>query len=147
MLALAAPALAQESNPDVVVTAQQAQKQVASDGQIGVLGQQDALATPFNVTGYTAQLILDQQAETLGDVLENDPTVRTTLGFGNQSEQFVIRGFALFGDDVSIDGLFGVTPRQLVSPELYERVQVLNGANAFLFGAAPGGSGSAAAST
>ena len=126
---------------DVIVTAQQAQKQVASDGSLGVLGDKAALETPFNVTSYTAQMILDQQSETIGDVLENDPSVRTTFGFGNQAEQFVIRGFALFGDDVAIDGLYGIAPRQLVSPELYERVQVLAGANAFLFGAAPGGSG------
>ncbi|SFR96858.1 TonB-dependent receptor [Sphingomonas jatrophae] len=142
---LATPAVAQASqdkaSDEIVVTAQQRQKQVVSDGSVGVLGDKSALETPFNVTSYTAQLVLDQQAETLGDVLENEPSVRTTQGFGNQAELFVIRGFALNGDDVAMDGLFGITPRQLVSPELYERVQVLNGANAFLFGAAPGGSG------
>ncbi|RDE05821.1 TonB-dependent receptor [Sphingomonas aracearum] len=144
-LALAAPAWAQEAaaqnDADVIVRAQQAQKQVTSDGDLGALGRQEALATPFNVSTYTAQLVLDQQSETLGDVLENDPSVRTTYGFGNQSEQFVIRGFALNGDDIAIDGLYGITPRQLVSPEPYESVQVLNGASAFLFGASPGGSG------
>lgn len=153
MLVYATPALAQDSsaapvqtNDDIIVTAQQAQKQVVSDGTIGVLGSKDAMSTPFSVTTYTAQLILDQQSETIGDVLENDPAVRTTYGSGNQSELFVIRGFALNGDDVSIDGLYGVTPRQLVSPELYEGVQVLNGASAFLLGAAPSGRVSGAAS-
>ncbi|SEM74200.1 iron complex outermembrane recepter protein [Sphingomonas gellani] len=126
---------------DVVVTAQQQRRQVTSDGSLGALGDLGALETPFNVRNYTAQLVLDQQAETLGEVLENDPSVRTTQGFGNQSELFVIRGFPLNGDDVALDGLYGITPRQLVSPELYERVQVLNGSSAFLFGAAPGGSG------
>jgi len=144
-LVVASPAFAQEapaqSQEEVIVVAQQAQKQVVSDGNVGVLGAQDALSTPFNITTYTAQLILDQQSETIGEVLENDPAVRTTFGSGNQSELFVIRGFALFGDDVSIDGLYGVTPRQIVSPELFDNVQVLNGASAFLFGAAPGGSG------
>ncbi len=147
-LVLAHPALAQnrpaddtQNQGDVIVVAQQAQKQVVSDGSVGVLGPQDALSTPFNVTSYTAQLILDQQAETIGEVMENDPAVRTTFGSGNQSELFVIRGFPLNGDDVSIDGLYGVTPRQIVSPELFDSVQVLNGASAFLFGAAPGGSG------
>jgi iron complex outermembrane receptor protein len=144
-LAVASPAFAQEapaqSHEDVIVVAQQAQKQVVSDGNVGVLGAQDALSTPFNISTYTSQLILDQQAETIGEVMENDPAVRTTYGSGNQSELFVIRGFALFGDDVSIDGLYGVTPRQIVSPELFDNVQVLNGASAFLFGAAPGGSG------
>jgi iron complex outermembrane receptor protein len=141
-----APLLAQDSadsatdNTEIIVTAQQARKQVESGGSLGVLGNKDALSTPFNLSSYTAQLILDQQSETIGDVLENDPAVRTTYGSGNQSELFVVRGFALAGDDVSIDGLYGITPRQLVSPELYDSVQVLNGASAFLFGAAPGGS-------
>ena len=138
---IAAPAWAQEASDDIIVTAQQAQKQVVSSGNIGVLGNKSALETPFNVTTYTAQLVLDQQAETIVDVLKNDPSVRTTFGFGNQSELFVIRGFALSGDDVAMDGLFGITPRQIVPPELYESIQVLNGANAFLFGAAPSGTG------
>ena len=126
---------------EVIVTAQQQRKQVESNGSVGVLGTQDALSTPFNLTTYTSKLILDQQAETIGAVLQNDPAVRLTFGSGNQSEMFVIRGFALFGDDIAFDGLYGVVPRQLVSPELFESVQVLNGASAFLYGAAPGGSG------
>lgn len=138
---IAAPGHAQDAAAEIVVTAQQQQKQVVSNGTVGALGPKAALETPFNITSFTARLILDQQAETIGKVLENDPSVRTTLAFGNQAELFVIRGFPLFGDDIAIDGLFGVTPRQIVSPELYDSVQVLNGANAFLFGAAPGGSG------
>lgn len=147
LVSLAAMSHAQEPEQDnpteqeIVVTAQQQRPQVTSEGSLGALGDRSALETPFNVRNYTAQLILDQQAETLGEVLENDPSVRTTQGFGNQSELFVIRGFPLSGDDVALDGLYGITPRQLVSPELYERVQVLNGSSAFLFGAAPGGSG------
>lgn len=144
-IAMPHAAIAQETagsdTDEIIITAQQAQKQVESNGTIGVLGDLEALETPFNVTSYTAQLILDQQSETIGDVLENEPSVRTTYGFGNQAELFVVRGFTLSGDDVAIDGLYGVTPRQLVSPELYERVQVLNGANAFVFGAAPSGTG------
>ena len=141
------PAVAQDTETteedmrQIIVTSQQQRKQVESEGSIGVLGDLDALSTPFNVSSYTAQLILDQQSETLGDVLENEPSVRTTYGAGNQSELFVVRGFTLNGDDVAIDGLYGITPRQLISPELYDSVQVLNGAAAFLFGAAPGGSG------
>src|SRR5262245_30778273 len=107
LAATTAPAAAQsapeenEDSRDIIVTAQQAQKQVISDGNLGALGFQDALSTPFNVSSYTAQLVLDQQSETIGDVLDNDPSVRTTYGSGNQSELFVIRGFALNGDDVS----------------------------------------------
>ena len=143
-LAAATPALAQEVAPEddsIVVTAQRENEtQVIRQGSLGALGEKDAMEVPFAVKAYSETLILNQQPLTLGAVLENDPSVRTSLGFGNASEQFVIRGFPLYGEDIAIDGLYGVTPRQLVSPELYDQVQVLNGASAFLFGAAPGGS-------
>ncbi len=125
---------------EVIVTAQQQRKQVESSGKLGVLGTQDALSIPFNLTTFTSKLILDQQTETIGAVLENDPGVRVTYGSGNQSELFVIRGFPVDGDDVSFDGLYGILPRQLISPELFDSVQVLNGASAFVYGAAPSGS-------
>jgi iron complex outermembrane receptor protein len=126
---------------DVVVTAQRRnQSQVVREGSLGALGDKSAADVPFSVKSYNAALILNQQPQTLGQVLENDPSIRTTYGFGNAAEQFVVRGFPLYGDDIGFDGLYGITPRQLVAPELYEQVQVLNGASAFLNGAAPGGS-------
>ncbi|MFS0772528.1 TonB-dependent receptor [Sphingomonas sp. 1P08PE] len=134
---------AQDGNgDDIVVTAQQRNEtQVIRGGQIGILGDKPASDVPFSIRSYDSTLILNQQPQTLGQLLENDPAVRTTYGFGNAAELFVIRGFPLFGDDVGLDGLYGITPRQLVAPELYDQVQVLNGASAFLNGAAPGGSG------
>lgn len=148
LLALAAnaPAHAQiaedTAQEDIVVTAQRGNEtQVARAGQVGVLGDKPAEDVPFTIRSYNAALILNQQPQTLGQVLENDPSIRTTYGFGNASEQFVIRGFQLYGDDVGLNGLYGITPRQLVAPELYDQVQILNGASAFLNGAAPGGSG------
>lgn len=139
----ATPALAQEaptSSEEIVVTAQRNNEtQVERGGSLGALGDKDAMEVPFAVKAYSDTLILNQQPLTLGQVLENDPSVRTSLGYGNASEQFVVRGFPLYGEDIAIDGLYGVTPRQLVSPELYDQVQILNGASAFLFGAAPGG--------
>jgi iron complex outermembrane recepter protein len=143
---LPAPALAQDMNKEeeaqIVVTAQRDnQTQVRREGQVGILGNKPAEDVPFSVRSYGEALIYNQQPQTLGQVLENDPTIRTSYGFGNASEQFIIRGFTLFGDDVALDGLYGITPRQLVAPELYDSVQVLGGATAFLNGAAPGGSG------
>lgn len=141
-----APAFAQEAGEptgeEIVVTAQRNnQTHVRREGQVGILGDKAAEDVPFSIRSYSDALIYNQQPQTLGQVLENDPTIRTSYGFGNASEQFVIRGFTLFGDDVALDGLYGITPRQLVAPELYESVQVLGGATAFLNGAAPGGSG------
>ena len=142
--ALAAPAVAQDSADDVdeiIVTAQARNAtNVENGGSAGVLGDKDAENVPFTLRSYDEMLILNQQPQTLGEVLENDPTIRLSYGFGNASELFVIRGFALYGDDVGLNGLYGVAPRQLVAPELFESIQVLNGASAFLNGAAPGGS-------
>lgn len=127
---------------DIIVTAQRNNAtEVAREGQVGILGDKSAADVPFSIKSYNSALILNQQPQTLGQVLENDPSIRTTYGFGNAAELFIIRGFPLFGDDVGLDGLYGITPRQLVAPELYDQVQVLNGASAFLNGAAPGGTG------
>lgn len=146
-IALVAPASAQNVEggrraDEIIVTAQRAnQTGVTHAGSIGVLGDKAAEDVPFAIKSYNGALILNQQPQTLGQVLENDPSVRTSYGFGNAAEQFVIRGFALAGDDIGFDGLYGITPRQLIAPELYESVQVLNGSSAFLNGAAPGGTG------
>ncbi|MGF7172253.1 iron complex outermembrane receptor protein [Sphingobium xanthum] len=144
--AFASAAHAQDSDAasadDIIVTAQRENATgVDHAGNAGVLGNKPAEDLPFAIKSYNGALILNQQPQTLGQVLDNDPSVRTSYGFGNAAEQFVIRGFALFGDDVGFDGLYGITPRQLIAPELYESVQVLNGSSAFLNGAAPSGSG------
>lgn len=145
MSAIAVPAAAQDNAEDdnrVIVTAQREnQSGVEQEGSVGVLGDKDAADVPFSIRSYNSALILNQQPQTLGQVLENDPTIRTTTGFGIAGELFVVRGFALAGDDIGYDGLYGIMPRQLVAPELYESVQVLNGSTAFLNGAAPGGTG------
>lgn len=133
-------AAAQTDEQIVVKAKRRNQMEVTSGGQLGALGNKRGLDVPFNIRSYNSSLILNQQSQTLGEVLENDPSVRTTYGYGNFSEMFVIRGFVLNGDDIAINGLYGITPRQLVSPQPYDQVQVLNGASAFLNGAAPSGS-------
>ncbi|MCJ1960530.1 TonB-dependent receptor [Novosphingobium mangrovi (ex Hu et al. 2023)] len=144
LAALTTPAFAQDSRTtqEIVVTAQRENAtHVGNGGSAGVLGDKAAEDLPFNVRSFDETLILNQQPRSLGEVLENDPTVRTTYGYGNAAESFIIRGFELYGDDVGLNGLYGITPRQLIAPELFEQVQVLNGSSAFLNGAAPGGSG------
>lgn len=115
--------------------------QVARGGQMGVLGNQDNMSVPFTQTSYTSKVIEDQQAENVGDVLLNDPSVRQAGGFGNQSQTFTIRGLPLSGDDVSFNGMYGVLPRQMISVDSVERVEVFKGPNAFLNGASPTGTG------
>lgn len=115
--------------------------QVAQGGRAGILGTRDHLETPFSITSYTNELIQDQQARSVGDVLQNDPTVRVARGFGNFQESYFIRGFILGSDDVAFNGLYSLLPRQYIATELFERVEVLRGASAFLTGANPGGGG------
>ena len=115
--------------------------QVARGGRVGVLGNRDNMETPFALTSYTQMLIQDQQAASVGDVLLNDPAVRVARGFGNYQQVYLVRGLPIFSDDMSYNGLYGLLPRQYLGAELIERVEVLRGANAFLNGAAPGGSG------
>ncbi|WP_051376886.1 TonB-dependent receptor [Burkholderia sp. WSM2232] len=115
--------------------------QVAKGASIGVLGKQKMLDVPFSVTSYTAKLIQDQQAQTLADVVANDPAVRTAFGYGNFSETYIIRGFQVYSDDVGLNGFFGLTPRQMVDTGAIERVDIFKGASAFVNGAAPGASG------
>lgn len=141
LAASTAPAMAQANPNEIVVNAQRVNAtEIMNTGSAGVLGDKAAEDLPFNLRSFDETLILNQQPQTLGEVLENDPTIRMSYGFGNASELFVIRGFPLFGDDVGLNGLYGIAPRQLIAPELFESVQVLNGASAFLNGAAPGGS-------
>jgi len=115
--------------------------QVATGGKLGVLGNQDNMSAPFSVTSYTAKLIQDQQAQTVGEVLSNDASVRQYSGYSNQSQNFVIRGYKLTGDDISFNNLYGVMPRQIIATEALERVEVFKGPNAFINGVTPTGSG------
>ncbi|MEH3085675.1 MAG: TonB-dependent receptor [Xylophilus ampelinus] len=115
--------------------------QVARGGRVGILGTQDNQDTPFAVTSYTHELIQNQQARSVGDVLLNDPSIRVARGFGNFQESYFVRGFLLSSDYVAYNGLYSLLPRQYISSELFERVEVLHGASAFLTGATPGGDG------
>jgi iron complex outermembrane receptor protein len=115
--------------------------QVARGGRAGLLGNLDFLDAPFSGTAYTSDLVSAQQADSIGDVLQNDPVVRVAKGFGNFQEVYVLRGFPVYSDDITLNGAFGVLPRQFLAGELVERVEVFRGANAFVNGAAPGGSG------
>lgn len=134
----------------VVVTGQRSQVelldayaggQVARGGRAGLLGNIDFLDSPFSGTAYTAELVSAQQSESIGDVLQNDPVVRVAKGFGNFQEVYVLRGFPVYSDDITLNGVYGILPRQFVAAEIVERVEVFRGANAFINGAAPGGSG------
>ncbi len=125
----------------VELTSEYAGGQVARGGRAGLLGNLDYLDAPFSGTAYTSELVLNQQSQSVGDVLQNDPVVRVAKGFGNFQEVYILRGFPVYSDDITLNGVYGVLPRQSVAAESLERVEVFRGASAFINGAAPGGSG------
>lgn len=114
--------------------------QVAKGGKIGILGERDFMDTPFNQSNYTSQLMRDQQARSLADVMANDPSVRNTLPSANYAAIPYVRGFALSNQDYSFAGLYSVAPQMLVSPEYLERVEILKGPGVMLNGMPPFGS-------
>jgi len=112
---------------------------VARGARLGLMGNQDVMDTPFNVTSYTAELIKNQQARTLADVLANDASVRYTTSNGHPYENFRIRGFDVNQNDVAIHGMYGLAPLGHTPVEFVERVEVLKGPNALFSGMSPSG--------
>ncbi|WP_395147894.1 TonB-dependent receptor (plasmid) [Moraxella atlantae] len=113
--------------------------QVGIGTRVGMLGNQETIKTPFSTVAYTNEFIQNQQAQTVGDVLKKDPTVRVARGYGNYQETYFMRGFLTYSDQTMFNGLYGILPRQSIGSDLFERVEVHRGASAALNGAAPGG--------
>ncbi len=97
------------------------------------------LETPGQVTVLDQQLIEDQRATTLGDVLKNDSSV-STGSLNNNFERFSIRGF-----DLSTSSGYLRDGKQHFSYyrqpiELLDSIEVLKGPAGLLYGqSAPGG--------
>ncbi|NIE72876.1 TonB-dependent receptor [Pantoea sp. Ap-967] len=114
--------------------------QVARKGSQGLLGARDFMETPFSITTYTSDLVKNQQARTLGDLIGADPSVRATNPAGGRFEQFTIRGFSLFNTDVSYNGLYGILPTYSIDMEMADRVDIIKGPSQLINGISPRGS-------
>jgi iron complex outermembrane recepter protein len=115
--------------------------QVATGGSLGLLGNRSVMDTPFNQTNYTAQLIQNQQARTIRDVLANDPSVRVVQAAGGGADTLFIRGFYYDSGDFGLNGLYGIAPYYSIGANFIERVEVLKGPSAVLNGMTTGGTG------
>ena len=109
----------------------------ARGARLGLLGNVDMLAAPVSATSYTQQAIQDQQARTLADVLQNDPSVRFTTNSGHMLENFRIRGLDTNSSSMALNGLYGMAPKGHIATEFIERVEVLRGPSTLLGGVAP----------
>ncbi len=114
--------------------------QVGSGARMGILGNAAVMETPFSVTSYTAQTIENDQARSVADVLAADPSVRMGSARSNLNEDITIRGFTVPTGDFAFNGVFGATPYWRAPLEAVERVEVIKGPSASLFGMTPGGS-------
>jgi iron complex outermembrane receptor protein len=119
--------------------------QVATGGSLGLLGNRSVMDTPFNQTSYTAQLIQNQQARTIRDVLINDPSVRVVQAAGGGADSLFIRGFYYDSGDYALNGLYGIAPYYSTGANFVERVEVLKGPSALLNGMTIGGTGASSA--
>lgn len=130
--------------PTILVNAEKqsdhADGRIAAQANLGALGEKANIDTPFTVTTYTDKIIEQQQASTVGEVLENDASIRATTNQGHLNENFQIRGFSVGYDDMSYNGLYAVAPMGRIPTELLESVTVLKGPNALVAGMAPAGS-------
>ena len=114
--------------------------QVGRGARMGILGNVSVMETPFSVTSYTAQTIENDQARSVADVLSADPSVRMGSARSNLNEDITIRGFSVPSSDFALNGVFGVTPYWRAPLEAVERVEIIKGPSASLFGMTPGGS-------
>lgn len=108
--------------------------QVGSGARLGMLGNRSFMETPFNITGYTDELIRDQQARTLADVVLNDPSVRNDAPAFSERDAFFIRGFSVTNLDTAYDGLFYIANPRRSYLEGIERVEILKGPSTLLNG-------------
>ena len=69
--------------------------QFARGGSLGILGITDLMNVPFSTTNYTAELIQNQQALSVADVVMNDASVRPLTSRGGFGDDFQIRGFTV----------------------------------------------------
>ncbi len=112
---------------------------VADTSHVGLLGDRSIMDTPFNTTSYTSETMQNQQARSVSEVLNNDSSVRSIWSQGSYTDLFNIRGFIFNSNDLSWNGLYGVVPAQMVSPDYADRIELLKGATALLTGISPSG--------
>ena len=96
------------------------------------------MENPQPIAIVTHEIIEQQQAKQLSDVLQNVNGLYVTSSRGNSQDSFGGRGFALGNDNIFKNG---ARINSGIFPEVsgLERVEVLKGANAMLFGNAAAG--------
>ncbi len=108
--------------------------QVGSGARVGLLGNMDVFDTPFSITSYTSELIENQQAKTVSDVIRNDSSARSVAPNQSYGPTIQIRGFNFSTSYTFYNGLQGLLAYIVTSAQTLERVEVFKGPNALLNG-------------
>ncbi|MFS8978736.1 TonB-dependent siderophore receptor [Cupriavidus necator] len=114
--------------------------QVARGGRLGMLGDTTIMKSPFNLTSYTSELIQNQQSATVAEALSKDPSVRSTGLAGGNIDTYYIRGFPINegnSGEIAFNGVYGIAPSYRVFTDYAERIEVLKGPAALLYGMSP----------
>jgi iron complex outermembrane receptor protein len=132
-VALAAPASPTRELGAIDVKGQAPDDYQAKAADTGALGPLPLIETPFSVNVITHDLLVDQQAAYLGDFLKNDPSAsigNVVISFGT------LRGFSLGSAGFRYDGLplGSILLDGRMGMQAIDRVEVLKGASAFLYG-------------
>ena len=105
----------------------------ARDVNAAALGIKDPLSLPISIQSFSEELIVNQRARTLAEVLTNDASVQNTA-IGNVFDLVSLRGFQLdWTNGLRRDGL-AVAPFQDVPLENIQRIDVLKGPSSLVSG-------------
>lgn len=113
--------------PAVKVQGQEDSGYRSNSASVGGFSEAPLLDTPASITVINAELIKDQQARLLSEVLRNDASVGDSYAPIGYYENFVIRGFSLnAASSYKINGRT-ITGEQNVALENKQQVEVLKG--------------------
>ena len=116
--------------------------QVARGGRAGILGTQDNMETPFSITALHQRADPGPPGQAASAMCcRTTPASASPAASATSRSRTSSAASCSSSDDVAYNGLYSLLPRQYIATELFERVEVLRGASAFLIGANPGGGG------
>ncbi len=132
-------AAAGRQRDEIVVVGERETGYRATEQSSALFGERSILRTPFSVTSFSQELLIDQQVRKLGDIVRNDPsaTVSSPPGF---NDTINLRGFTLDNSNgYRREGL--IFQNQVQNPfENKAAVEILKGPAALRYGFAnPGG--------
>jgi len=105
----------------------------ARDVNAASLGIKDPLTLPISIQSFSEELIINQRARTLAEILSNDASIQNTA-IGSVFDFVSLRGFQLdWTNGLRRDGL-AVAPFQDVALENIQRIDVLKGPSSLISG-------------